>query len=163
MRTNRHALAPWFGPHDGSLFDVDIVFASPDGVIATFDALFARHGGRNVAKNASLWLWAEKTETPFTGPGDARRVIDGTIDGFHVLLDSLVVDGVPLPDIGVSVHTDTLGFDFAPGPEWTDTAITAFIALLASLRTHCGRLDTTSAGIEGTVAFRRAIDAVVMR
>lgn len=163
MRTNGHALAPWFGPRDGSLFDVDIVFASPDDVIATFDALFARHGGRNVAKHASLWLRAEETEVPFTGPGDARRVIDGTIDGFHVLLGGLMVDSVPLPDIGVFVHADTLGFDIAPGPEWTDAAIAAFITLLASLRIHGGRLDATSAGSEGTVAFRREIDAIATR
>lgn len=163
MRTNSHALASWFGPHDGSLFDLDIAFGSPGGVIAAFDALFARHGGRNVAKHACLWLRAEETEVPFTGPGDARRVIDGSVDGFHVLLGGLVVDGVALPDIGVCVHADMLGFDFAPGPEWSDAAIAAFIALLASLRIHGGRLDTTSAGIESTAAFRRAIDAVATR
>lgn len=158
--TNRHALTPWFGPRDGSLFDLDIVFAPPDGVIAAFEALFARHGGRNVAKHAGLWLRKEETEVPFTGPGDALRVVDGTADGFHVLLGGLVVDGVALPDIGIYVHADTLGFDFAPGPEWTDAAIAAFIVLLASLRIHGGRLETASAGIEGATAFRRAIDAV---
>ena len=90
-------------------------------------------------------------------------MINGTADGFHVLLGGLVVDGVPLPDIGVYVSADTLAFDFSPGDEWTDAAIAAFVALLASLRIHGGRLDTTSAGIESTVAFRRAIDAVAMR
>ncbi len=163
MRTNSHALASWFGPHDGSLFDLDIVFASPGGVIAAFDALFARHGGRNVAKHADLWLREEETEVPFTGPGDAQRVVDGTADGVHVLLGGLVVDGVALPDIGVFVHADTLGFDIAPGPEWTDAAIAAFITLLASLRIHGGRLDATSAGSESTAAFRRAIDAIASR
>ena len=161
--TNRHALAPWFGPRDGSLFDLDIVFASPDSVIAAFEALFVRHGGRNVAKHAGLWLRVEETEVPFTDPGDARRVIDGAADGFHVLLGGLVVDGVALPDIGVFLHADTLGFDIAPGPEWTDAAIAAFITLLASLRAHGGRLHTTSAGIESTTAFRRAIDAIATR
>lgn len=163
MKANRHALAPWFGPRDGSLFDLDVLFASPGGVIAAFDALFAWHGARNVAKHARLWLRAEETEVPFGGPGDAQRVIDGTADAFHVLLGGLVVDGVPLPDIGVFVFPDSLGFDVAPGPEWSDAAIAAFIALLASLRIHGGRLDTTSAGIESTAAFRRAIDAVATR
>lgn len=159
MRTKKHPLAPWFGPRDGSLFDLAVTFASPDGMLAAFDALFARHGGRNIAKDAYLWLRAEEAERPFTGPADARRVLEGTADCFHVLLGSLVIDGVPLPDLGIYVYPDSLDFDFAPGPEWTEAAIAALIALLASLRAHAGRLERTSAGAEATVAFRRAIES----
>ena len=125
-------LCPYFVDDDGTLPELELRFASPDGAARAFARLFDL-GAVDASRGEALVEVDDSAALrTFAGPEDAARVAEGTVRPFHLVVDSIVVDGVGLPDLGVLVESDRLTFDYRMGPEWGAETIDALLRLLGA-------------------------------
>ena len=150
-------LSRYFESDDGSLPEIEVTFSDPSQVPGAFAHFFAR-GARDVTRGGShLWIRAAQAERPFAGPGDAALVSSGEADPFHVVLGSITGTGSPIPDLGVSVFTDSLTLDYRMGPGWGVDEIQSLLSLLLQLQTLGGVVSVPWWGADGERDFQAAL------
>ena len=147
-----------FTEDDGSLPGIGINNLSPAGVSAIYRMLRARSlvvGDSNV-----FWSLVEAMDKPVDSvPDPAIQVATRQAEAFHVLLASITVRGVVLPDIGVFIWPDAVELDYRMGPAWGMAQVVGFFELLK----ECCALDPAAVvepepgeGVPEPEQFRRA-------
>ena len=159
MTLTARILHQYFDQDDGSLPEVIVSFPSADAV-ATALRYLDTLGARNVTVGGGTW-WSrtEQVDKPYSGIGDALRVLSGEADPLHFVLGGVYVAGCVLPDLGVFVDPDGLCLDYRMGDDWGEHEIAALLALLGNLEDAGGIVTVPCWGSEGEDAFLRAIHA----
>lgn len=152
------SLTSYFATNDGTLPEIEVAFASPDGVIAAFEFLFSCGALDVTVGGASIWLPKQDRAPALVGREHAARVGSGEAEGFHVVLGNINWMGTTLPDLGVFVDAESLVIDYRMGPEWRPAQISALLALLRHFRMEGGRVAVPWWGVDGERAFLAAID-----
>ncbi|MUV14646.1 hypothetical protein [Noviluteimonas gilva] len=155
-----HALRAYFEEDDGSLPEVDIAFASDAGLLQAFDLLYSLSSANVASGEAHIHEREQARDRRFEGPEDARRMLAGQVDPFHVLLADIDVAGQRIPDLGVFVFPGRLCLDYRMGQAWTDARIDALLQLLVQLEALGGRVSVPGWEDSGEDEFRKAIEAL---
>jgi hypothetical protein len=65
-------------------------------------------------------------------PNAALLAAEGQVN-LDIVLMGISHEGIPLPDLGISVWPTALAIDWAPGTVWTTEVVTGFLGLLADV------------------------------
>jgi hypothetical protein len=93
-------------------------------------------------------------------PNAAALVAAGAAEAFHILVHSVRVGGVYLPDLGVFVLRGELALDYQPGPEWDASRFYALLDLVCMLK-RIAPEATISTEPEVVDHYRRAFEQEV--
>lgn len=154
-------LSNYFTSDDGSLPEIEVRFLNGDGVVEGLSHLFAL-GARDVSVGgARIWMKDSNASRPFEGANDAKLVIEGAAEAFHLVLDDIECNGHVIPALGVFIFPDELVLDYRMGPEWGPDEIHALLVVLSRLRGLGGDVSATSWwGAEGNLALLAALAQV---
>ena len=150
-------LTRYFACDDGSLPEIEVVFAQAGAVIPAFGRLFELGANDVTRPSARVWQKALDVERAFEGPVDATRVVAGEIDPFHLVLADIHLDAVALPDLGVLVRPNALTLDYRMGGHWGEVEVSSLIRLLRLLQDAGATIRVPWWGSQAEEAFLSAI------
>jgi hypothetical protein len=150
-------ISRYFDADDGSLPEIVVAYPDPSQVPRAFSYLFECGAVQAATCGGHVWVIADQAERPFAGREDAELVISATVEPFHVVLGGMAGGESQIPDLGVSVFTDSLTFDYQMGPCWGPREITTFVSLLRHLERLGGRVSVPWWDADGERDIRAAL------
>lgn len=126
-----HAL---FDTDDGSLPEIELTNLCSLHVGDIYLFLVSR--GKDITSGgAHFWDNRLKQERAIDSVGNAATlVVQGIAEPFHIVISSLTVNGVNIPDLGIFVFQDSISLDYRMGIAWGPAELTAFLELLSQIK-----------------------------
>jgi len=112
--------------------EIHISNLSKDSVVKAYSLVLSL--GKSLVGTPLLWDRRDRREKPVISVEDpAKLVVEEKAEPFHLLIRGIEFAASKLPDIGVFVFPHAISFDFAPGKDWGENQILAFLELIAKV------------------------------
>ncbi|MBJ7332354.1 MAG: hypothetical protein JHC95_20835 [Solirubrobacteraceae bacterium] len=91
-------------------------------------------GAKFAQADATVWLTGDDRDVAANDVDNlAGRAEANEISSMHIVLSNVSAEGVPLPDLGVSIYPGEVTIDYRVN-EWSPATVSAFVSLLLELQ-----------------------------